>query len=68
VRSVNYSAGLGVALGALISQEQRICPTRLMTMQKVVIRGLSVGCVCRVDQVSPVLCTLIRITVTLTYE
>jgi hypothetical protein len=35
VRPMNYSAGLEVVSGALVSQEQRICPTRLMTTQKV---------------------------------
>jgi hypothetical protein len=68
VRPTNYSAGLGVASGALVSQEQMIFLTRLMTTQKVVIHGSSVGCVWRVELVSPVGCTLIRISVTLEYE
>jgi hypothetical protein len=34
-----YSVELGVVSGALVSQERRICPTQLMTMQKVAIRG-----------------------------
>jgi hypothetical protein len=67
-RHVDYSVGLGIVLGTLVSQEQRICPTRLTTMQKVAICGLFTGCVWHIDQVSPIGCTSIRIAATLEYE
>jgi hypothetical protein len=40
----------------------------LTTTQQVAIRGLSAGCIWRVDQVSPTGCTSIRIAATLGYE
>jgi hypothetical protein len=72
--------GYEVKSGALFLESSSIRPTLLMTHERLLyavhvryvwpraIRGLSVECVWRVDQVSPTGCTLIRITVTLGYE
>jgi hypothetical protein len=81
VKPANYSAGLGVASGALVSWEQRICPIRLMTRRKVVIyidypqeayawcTWTGVGSVhVALIGFSPVEYISIRITVTLRYE
>jgi hypothetical protein len=80
VGPVDHSAGLRGGVGSTFSQEQCICPTLLTTHERLLcvdcvryvwsetIRGLSVGCVWRVGQVSLAGCTSIRIIATLRYE
>jgi hypothetical protein len=74
---MGHSAGLRGGDGSTFSRERCICPTLLMTRERLLyvdhvkyvwsetIRGLSVGCLWCVGRVSPTGCTSIRIVATL---
>jgi hypothetical protein len=76
---VGHSAGQRSGVRSTLSREQCICPTLLTTIKRFlyvdharyvwlrVIHRPSVECMWCVDRVSPVGCTLIRISVTLGY-
>jgi hypothetical protein len=77
---MGHLVGLRGGVRSTFSREQCICPTLLMTRERLLcvdhvryvwsrtIHRLSVGCVWRVGRVSPTGCTSIRIAATLGYE
>jgi hypothetical protein len=77
---MDHSVGVRGKVGSTFSREQYICPTLLTTHERLIyvnhvryvwsraIHGLSVGCVWRVDHVSPTRCTSIQIIVALRHE